>query len=107
MKIITTEEMLDFIFSQPPEKVVDWMENESSEPCGCLMVQFGRDNQLEFDSCSYRNWNSIDLSTKIARFEPDVHYFDFRPRDFSKRISTYAEIQTYCKGRFSNYVPKS
>lgn len=107
MKTITANEMLDYIFSQPPEKPVDWLENEPGAKCGCLMFQFAKDMGLGELHCGFRTWYLPNSEKLVAQFEIGLTYENFRPNTYGKSINTYKELQEHCKKEFYNYVVKS
>jgi hypothetical protein len=91
MKHFTIEEVTKFVFDQPDNKMVDFKVTNSHASCGCLMVQIGQANNLDFDSAH------LDTLAKnnnvVATFEFGYHmYFDN-----SSEISrfTYAEIKKW------------
>lgn len=38
--LISEQELIDFIKSQPDDRKIDMGDNRSNDPCGCLMVQY-------------------------------------------------------------------
>jgi len=44
MRIVTTQEFIEFIFAQPLDKKVNMGEFHSSYECGCLAAQYTRAN---------------------------------------------------------------
>lgn len=57
MKEVTFKEIIDFIFAQPDENMVNMMETDKESDCGCVMVQYGRKNNIEFDFAGRMAWN--------------------------------------------------
>ena len=53
---VTQKDIVDFIFSQPDDKVADLSQNLCEEECGCLMVHYGRAQNWEFLGCSFFGW---------------------------------------------------
>lgn len=59
MKEVTFKEIIDFIFAQPDENMVNMMEINKESDCGCVMVQYGRKNNIEFDCVGRLSWSKI------------------------------------------------
>lgn len=67
MITVTKQEIVDFINGQPQSRPVDMRENFFDEPCGCVMVHYGKE-MLKFDKfgCGYKTWHPLDSFEKIA-----------------------------------------
>jgi len=56
MITITRQELIDFIKRQPDEKEF-WMDQSTNQSsCGCLMVQYGREQNWDFEGCGFTSW---------------------------------------------------
>lgn len=108
MKIVTIQEMVDYIMAQPPDRKVNWVENESKNECGCLMIQFARDNNIPATECGITRWYPESTPDKpalpIAVLEKNFEYAHFQPKVSPGSINTYEEIQSLCRERFPGYV---
>jgi hypothetical protein len=52
MKIIPFEEFKAWILAQPDERKIDMGEDKEGEAkCGCLMIQYARENKIQVYSC--------------------------------------------------------
>ena len=60
MKKVTTQEIVDFIFAQPRDRKVEMKEASSCDSCGCLMVQYGKEELKIEESfvCGLDNWTT-------------------------------------------------
>lgn len=108
MKTVTIQEMVDYIMAQPPDRKVNWGENLSIHECGCLMIQFARDNNIPAIECGISRWYPKATSTKpvlpIAVLEKGFEYAHFQPKVSPGSINTYEEVQALCRERFPGYV---
>jgi hypothetical protein len=50
-RVVTKQEMVDWVFKQPDSRFVNFNQNTSECDCGCIMVQFGNDAGIEFEKC--------------------------------------------------------
>lgn len=41
-KIVTREEVENFILSQPDEREISFEQNKTCDSCGCLMIQYAK-----------------------------------------------------------------
>lgn len=90
MIIVTEQDMVDFINTQPDDRKVDFDENKEWSTCGCLMVHYGKSKGLHFVSCSINGWLN-NKENMVAKFENSLYYSHFIPH----RKCTYGEIKTY------------
>lgn len=89
--IVTKQQMIDYCFAQPDDREVNFSGSCRSDPCGCVMVQYGIDNGIEFDGCGISSWVSGNKDTAV--FEYGVVYRAFRPCG----ICTYGEIKKHLR----------
>lgn len=68
MITVTVKELLEFAKSKNPDDIVAMYEESSSTSCGCLMVQYGRENfKHESFDCGIRQWH--DNTGPFAQLE--------------------------------------
>lgn len=91
MKHFTIEEVTKFVFDQPDNKMVDFEVTNNPSSCGCLMVQIGQANNLDFTKAY------LDMLAKnndiVATFPFGFHmYFD---NSLERSRFNYAEIKRW------------
>lgn len=91
---VTKQQMIDYIFSQPDDRRVNFRENWANQDCGCVMVHYGKDNGFEFVGCGTMNWENWKGK---AEAEIDVPYGFFQPDAWKSGRDefTYREIKGY------------
>jgi len=91
MKTISTKEILDFVRAQPDDKMVNMTESLNSDPCGCVMVQYGRENNIDFDCCLARSfYRNKSFENPIAFLEDSIFYILGIAGNW---IGTYGELK--------------
>jgi hypothetical protein len=91
---VSHSEFLNFIFSQPRDKMVDMSQGIGNDDmCGCLMVQFARSKGMVGNiHCGYQTIET-NRTPKFKLEKPIFHYF---PRNCKGWDSyNYGEIQDY------------
>lgn len=97
-EIISHQEFLDFIFSQPRERKINMAENvvDNDSDCGCMMVHFARHKGLTGDICA--GYRSIVLAgEEDDRFVLEraiMYYFPHHRNGFCIHL-TYGEVQDF------------
>lgn len=103
--IVTKQQMIDYIFAQPDDRMVDFDENYAGQKCGCIMVHYGKDNGIVgFDICGFQRWEgkSKGEDTEVlAKLEGDVTFGWFKPE--GKIQCTYGEIKEFLRQK--NWLP--
>ena len=58
-RTITEDQIVDFIFDRPADKAVNMREPCSSDPCGCVMVQYAKEKlkgfKYRYFNCSFQS----------------------------------------------------
>ena len=102
MKIVTKKEFVNWIKEQPDDRLVDMMETCSDQPCGCVMVQYGKDVfklDIDYIWCGGRKWWS-ERSTLLGEFDDSVtNIWDLFEGAYSgvKNVSTFGELKPLIK----------
>lgn len=101
MKIVTHQEIINWVNTQPANRPVTMMENYSRCPIGCVMVQYGKE-VLEEKSfgCGFFCWEKDNRDgIRFATIEKDTNIYDvLSPLDMSAQYKirgakTFGEIQ--------------
>lgn len=91
MKHFTIEEVTKFVFDQPDSKMVDFAVTNNPSDCGCLMVQIGQANNLDFEIASLTTL--LKGTEVVATFEFGYHcYFN---DSLERSRFEYAEIKKW------------
>jgi hypothetical protein len=96
MITVTLQDMIEFVFSQPDDKKVNFSQTESDSSCGCIMVQYAKYKNIGFESVGFKHWWSEGVDVVVAGLEQDVYFDDFKAGD----ICTYEEIKRMLKEKF-------
>lgn len=94
-QIVSHQEIIDFIFSQPREKEIFMWESiaNNDETCGCLLVQLARHKGVKGRITA--GFNTFGNQIKEFRLEKSLReYVPF----FGERL-TYGELQDYLIGK--------
>ena len=91
MRLISDKEFIDFIFSQPKEKEVKMKEHYSKDPCGCLMVQYGRTFTQENFYCGFSFMAIEGSSQDLATLNRSI----FEYTSIDKPPKNYGEAQEF------------
>jgi len=87
MRTVTETELAEWVLKQDPCRPVNMQQNISSQKCGCLMVQFGRD-VLGFGEqfhCGVFTW--ARQGTTVAELD------EFTYRKWGVRHLTFGSLQ--------------
>lgn len=98
LTVVTKQDMVDFINSQPDDKEVNFLENTYSDQCGCVMVHYAKSKGIDFDECGMQGWYNNRTETMVAAFEADVMHKDFEPDPKHRSRYTYKELKELVKG---------
>lgn len=90
--IVTKQQMIDYCFAQPDDRIVNFGENYNNTHCGCVMVQYGKTNGLDFAGCGFQYWEKDD-GYKVARLEGNITFSQFQPSDNDE--CTYGDIKKH------------
>jgi len=97
-KVVTKQEIVDYVFSQPREREVKMKENFSKEGCGCVMVQYGKERLgMKNFECGFASWNSKYNEETKAEIEFGTGV-GFLGVNFYEEY-TYGEIQKIAAAR--------
>lgn len=78
MKTVTLEELREYIFAQPNDREVKMWQAYKSNPCGCAMVHYGKDNGFDFDYTNLlKGWQGEDQTEILVALE-DVSKYPIR-----------------------------
>lgn len=91
MITVTKESFQDWIRKQPDERPVDMGQNYCDEPCGCVMVHYGKDKGWKFRGCGTKSW-CVEDGEDIAEFE-EGHLNKMIKRGSINRSKTYGELK--------------
>jgi hypothetical protein len=93
IKPITMGDMREYILNKPDETSVNMSENLWSDPCGCIMVQYGREILgIEKPAAGYCNiYDTDDNDTEIAQLAFNMD--DLINESFFCRVSNYGELK--------------
>jgi|LakMenEpi03Aug12_release.lakeMendotaPanAssembly.Ray.scaffolds.fasta_scaffold16366_18 hypothetical protein len=85
MKVVTREDMIEFIQQQPDDRQVRFGENLAGDTCGCIMVQYARYAGIKFSSCGYCGWwrggackAELEYGTMFSVFWPGLSNCTYR-----------------------------
>ena len=94
--IVTKKQFADFILSQPDDREFNMRGNFTDSKCGCLMVQYGAENNFgEYDGCGFNVWEDKDVV--ICEFDSSVSTVnEFLPKNIPKP-TTYGEIKDHVR----------
>jgi hypothetical protein len=93
-QIVTVQEIKDYVLSQPDDRPLDNLGSFSTDGCGCVMVQYGRDvlGLTDFH-CSFNKWAGfaeIENGTNI------YNAFGLKHSHFLG-IKTFGQLKKYCQ----------
>ena len=91
MRIVTKQELIDFVDAQPDDRPVNFKQFYSTKDCGCLMIHFGKEvlNLTNQFWCDNFSWESN--CGKIAVIEGDN--FIFYNIVSNSHVKTYGELK--------------
>ena len=86
---VTVQDLLEFVKSQDPDKIIDMMANYYNTECGCLMVQYGKEKfpDVKFNGCGTASW-FVDNTERVTPASVAVASIVYR----SKPISIFSII---------------
>lgn len=96
MTIVTKQEFIDFIRTQPEEKRINFWDDCSNSECGCPMVHFGLAKKWEFMAVSCEAWFSQDVED-IAKFEEEFDFSQFCPGHPAPAEMSYGELKRHLR----------
>jgi len=85
--IVTKKEFIEYIHSKPKDTPVIMSECLYEHECGCVMAQYAKDRDVEFDCCFNNYWGN----NQSMRFEDEVSLDDFV--DWDKDMKTFGDLQ--------------
>lgn len=92
MKEITFEDIAEFIDNQPDEKTVNFDENDSDSPCGCIMVQYGKSIGLKFTRCYVTHFGVPTVARltgcTFQDFMPASDRAEFTYKELKEKVAT-------------------
>jgi hypothetical protein len=87
--VVTRQNMVDFINRQDPNRPINFKNSKLDQNCGCLMVQYGIENNFDFSYVGVSEWFNQD-NCRVARFEFPLMYNSFGYH------TTYGELEVAC-----------
>lgn len=96
IKTITEQEIIDFIKSQPDDRKLNLVDNYSGDPCGCVMVQYGKDvlKIQENFACCYRYITLVVGQEEQHVASLDKHIVDIIGKaNWNSLPDTYGELK--------------
>lgn len=88
---VTEKQMRDFILAQPDDRPINMQENKSNAPCGCIMIQYGREH-------GFGNGCDVGMLCWIppigtVRASMTFSMRDLIDNDFSNQSKTFGELK--------------
>lgn len=97
-KIVTHQQMVDFINSQPDERLVDFDQIKYDSPCGCIMIQYAREHNFNPGVCGGVGTRDF-LDVDDHRMELAFHeYIPNYSEDLEKMRYNYKELKDHVNG---------
>lgn len=58
---VSKEDIVSWVKKQPDDRKIDMYQNHSNDPCGCLMVQYGKEKfpEVKFEGVGTFSWSSF------------------------------------------------
>ena len=94
MILVTKEEFLAWVESQPDDKIFDFTLNTNDNRCGCPMVQYGRDKGFNFVSVGFSSWFGNNAS--VAQFQ-DICFGTFNMTQNKQSMFNYGQLKRSLK----------
>ena len=95
VKIVTAQEIRDYVLAQPDDRPIDNYNPNSEDGCGCVMVNYGRDIlKLKKFGCGFQSWTGekrITLEIGIDEIFEAMGWNGFC------EAKTFGELKKYCK----------
>jgi hypothetical protein len=99
--LITKQQMIDFIMAQPDDRPINMLNPDyypSSNKCGCLMVEYAKDNFKISDECINVGFSAIYKGNDME----DVAELTFDMDDlviggFENESKTFGELKKHLK----------
>lgn len=91
-KIITNQEFIDFINSQPDNRSIDMLD-DNGDGCGCVMIHYGQD-VLKYSRPSAGTvciWEKNNFDETVVQMEKDI--FNFIPNSYWESIKNYGDVK--------------
>lgn len=90
--IVTEKQLIDFIYAQPKDRAVNFSESSSQSECGCVMVQFGKE-ELKIEKYFKCDFDSF-IGTKFVLDKKARNIIiNFLTIDSEKELKNYGELQ--------------
>lgn len=91
MRIVTKQELIDFVDAQPDDRPIDFQQFYSTEDCGCLMIHFGKEvlNLKGRFYCDNSRWKGANDT--LAYLQGDN--FIFYNIVSNSHVKTYGELK--------------
>ena len=96
-KIVAHQQMVEFINSQPDEKLVDFDQIKYDSPCGCVMIQYAREHKFAPVLEGVGTQDFLDHDDH--RLELPFHeYIPNYSESLEKMLYTYKELKDHVNG---------
>jgi hypothetical protein len=93
-KIVTHKEMVDFINSQPDDRIVNFNEIDFDSECGCVMLHYFKDK--EFIPLKFCKGLGVSTFNDKEHHALEESYLTYIPVSIEpKTIFTYKELKEY------------
>ncbi len=90
---VTKQQMINYIFAQPDDRMVNFSENLTNQDCGCVMVHYGKDNDLKFNGCGFARW---EYGGRCIAAMEDCRFNQFQPSE-DRDEYTYSELKEFLR----------
>jgi hypothetical protein len=96
---VTRKELAAWIMTQPDDREVEFRQNRSHMDCGCVMMQYAKDNVPETTYCGLYDFRNDDdqqlgvLDTEYFTFWPGASIIKFP----GQSRFTYKEIKEHVR----------
>jgi len=87
------KDFFDWIRQQPDDRSVNMKEANNKNPCGCLLVQYGRHLNLNFTLVGYDTIGFGCNGEDVHEFYAHGHVSDFIKSSLQKEIKTFKEAK--------------
>lgn len=87
------KDFFDWIRQQPDDKPVNMREASNKDPCGCLLVQYGRHLNLKFTLVGYDTIGFSEDGGYSKFLDPDMMVWDLIIAALNNNIKTFKEAK--------------
>lgn len=96
---VTYKDLLEFAKEQDPQALVEMIESNSEDSCGCLMVQYGRAKfgESEF-RCGCTNWWNKEGDKTFAVLEANIFCTGLRGGSTYTYSQVVEKLEEYLEG---------